>query len=90
LLLVAFGVAILVGATASSAAPARASSVTATAPFCTTDPVVVNNLDSGAGSLRQAIVDACDGSTITFDMTTVISPISLTTAQLTLVQDRRR
>ncbi|HKG61327.1 MAG TPA: Ig-like domain repeat protein [Pyrinomonadaceae bacterium] len=61
-----------------------ASSVTAAAPFCTTDTVVVNNLDSGAGSLRQAIADACDGSTITFDMAMVTSPISLTTAQLTI------
>lgn len=33
---------------------------------CTTNPVVTNNTDSGAGSLRQAILDACDGSTITF------------------------
>src|SRR6185436_6749230 len=49
---------------------------------CTTDPVVANNLDSGAGSLRQAIADACDGSTITFNMATVTSPISLTSAQL--------
>src|ERR1044071_1372432 len=61
-----------------------ASSVTAVAPFCTTDPVVVNNLDSGAGSLRQAIADACDGSTITFDMAQVTSPISLSTAELTI------
>src|SRR5688572_29757124 len=49
---------------------------------CTTDPVVINNLDSGAGSLRQAIADACDGSTITFNMATVTSPITLTTAEL--------
>lgn len=77
LLLLAFGVAIIVGPTTSSAAPAAA-------PFCTTDPVVVNNLDSGAGSLRQAIADACDGSTITFNMATVTSPISLTTAELTI------
>jgi hypothetical protein len=33
---------------------------------CTTNPVVTSNADSGAGSLRQAILDACDGSTITF------------------------
>jgi len=77
LLLFAFGVAIVVGPTASSAAPAPA-------PFCTTDPVVVNNLDSGAGSLRQAIADACDASTITFNMASVTSPISLTTAELTI------
>lgn len=43
---------------------------------CTTDPVVANNADSGAGSLRQAITDACDNSTITF-ANTVVSPITL-------------
>jgi hypothetical protein len=53
-------------------------------PLCTTNPVVVNNLDSGAGSLRQGIADACDGSTITFNMGSVTSPISLTSAELTI------
>src|SRR5258708_7620973 len=53
-------------------------------PVCTTDPVVVNNSDSGAGSLRQAIADACDASTITFNMAMVTSPISLTTAELSI------
>lgn len=53
-------------------------------PVCTTDPVVVNNSDSGAGSLRQAIIDACDASTITFNMAMVTSPISLTTAELSI------
>jgi hypothetical protein len=46
------------------------------AATCMTNPVVVNNSDSGAGSLRQAIVDACDGSTVTF-ANTVASPITL-------------
>ena len=55
---------------------------TSRAQGCTTDPVVANNLDSGAGSLRQAITDACAGSTITFNMATVTSPISLTSAEL--------
>ena len=53
-------------------------------PVCTTDPVVVNNADSGAGSLRQAIADACDASTITFNMALVTSPITLTTSELTI------
>jgi hypothetical protein len=52
-------------------------------PLCTTDPVVVNNSDSGAGSLRQAITDACGGSTITFNMATN-SLITLTTAELSI------
>jgi hypothetical protein len=43
---------------------------------CTTNPIVTTNADSGAGSLRQAIADACPGSTITFAKT-VVSPITL-------------
>ncbi|MEP7163306.1 MAG: choice-of-anchor Q domain-containing protein [Ferruginibacter sp.] len=37
------------------------------AVFCVTDPIVTTNADAGAGSLRQAILDACPGSTIRFD-----------------------
>jgi uncharacterized repeat protein (TIGR01451 family) len=51
---------------------------------CVTDPVVTTNADSGAGSLRQVIIDACDGSTINFDMTQVVSPITLTSAELAI------
>jgi len=46
------------------------------------NPIVITNADSGAGSLRQAIGDACVGSTITFDMSQVVSPISLTSGEL--------
>ncbi|HEY0765638.1 MAG TPA: hypothetical protein VGD61_24880 [Pyrinomonadaceae bacterium] len=81
LMLIVLGVALVVSSTGSSAAPANVSNALS---FCTTDPVVANNLDDGPGSLRQAIADACDGSTITFNMATVTSPISLTTAQLTI------
>jgi len=49
---------------------------------CLTNPVVTTNADSGAGSLRQAIADACDGATIVFDMSQVASPISLTSGEL--------
>lgn len=35
--------------------------------FCLTDPIVTTNADAGPGSLRQAILDACPGSVITFD-----------------------
>ena len=45
---------------------------------CFTDQIVTTNANSGQGSLRQAIIDACDGSTISFDMTQVVSPITLT------------
>ncbi|MGE0246926.1 MAG: choice-of-anchor Q domain-containing protein, partial [Pyrinomonadaceae bacterium] len=50
---------------------------------CFTDPIVTTSADSGAGSLRQAVIDACVGSTITFDMNTVTSPITLTSGQIT-------
>lgn len=46
---------------------------------CLTNPVVQNTNDSGAGSLRQAILDACPGSTITF-----ASPLFETTQTITL------
>ena len=54
----------------------------ATPVSCLANPVVTSNADSGAGTLRQAITDACDGSTITFDMTQVVSPITLTSGEL--------
>src|SRR5438067_3458044 len=51
---------------------------------CATNPIVTTSADSGPGSLRKAIQDACVGSTITFDMTPghVTSPITLTSAEL--------
>jgi hypothetical protein len=51
---------------------------------CLTDPIVTTNANSGPGSLRQAIADACVDSTITFDMTPghVTSPITLTSGEL--------
>ncbi len=57
-----------------------------TTVMCATDPIVTTNADSGAGSLRNAIQDACAGSTITFDMTPghVVSPITLTSAELVI------
>src|SRR5205807_8423829 len=55
-----------------------ASTVT-TFNTCIIDPVVVTNADTGTGSLRRAIRDACVGSTITFDMATahVTTPITM-------------
>ena len=56
---------------------------------CITNPVVTTSGDSGAGSLRQAIADACAGSTITFDMAPgrVTSPITLTSGELLVNKD---
>jgi uncharacterized repeat protein (TIGR01451 family) len=58
------------------------ASANVTLVSCLTNPVVTSNADSGAGSLRQAISEACDGSTITFDMNQVVSPITLTSGEL--------
>ncbi|HBB95950.1 MAG TPA: hypothetical protein DC054_11225, partial [Blastocatellia bacterium] len=46
-----------------ASAPSMATSVTAGS----TSPVVTTNADNGPGSLREAILNACPGSTITFD-----------------------
>jgi hypothetical protein len=73
-----------VGRSRSSSSYASDLKAFTLSPPCTTDPIVVNNSDSGAGSLRQAIADACDASTITFNMALVSSPISLTTSELTI------
>ena len=51
---------------------------------CITNPIVTNSNNSGPGSLRQAVIDACPNSIITFDMTTVTSPISLSDGQIIL------
>jgi uncharacterized repeat protein (TIGR01451 family) len=49
-------------------------------PDCTNNPIAANGNDAGAGSLRQAIIDACPGSTITF--AGGVTSVGLTTAQL--------
>jgi hypothetical protein len=53
---------------------------------CDGAPVVQNTNDSGAGSLRQTILDACPGSTITFASPLFDSAqtITLTSGQLVL------
>src|SRR5215467_4180300 len=75
-----FPLALVVSA-AVALIPSRPSAVRAVT--CVTNPVVTNNGDSGAGSLRQAIMDACDGDTITFDLTNFTGPITLTAADPT-------
>jgi uncharacterized repeat protein (TIGR01451 family) len=49
---------------------------------CLSSPMVTTNADAGAGSLRQAIQDACVGATVTFDMDSVVSPVTLTSGEL--------
>ena len=48
--------------------------------------LVANSSDSGAGSLRDAIANACAGDTITFDMSPghVTTPITLTSGELVI------
>src|ERR1043165_2327738 len=54
---------------------------------CASNTLVTTNADSGPGSLRQAIIDACPGSTITFDMAQVTSPIILMNGELAIDKD---
>src|SRR5580704_9821151 len=71
-----------------TSAPPTAATATAAAtaaPTCITNPVVTNNAESGAGSLREAIAEACPGSTITF-AGAVTSPIILTSGDLEINQ----
>ncbi|MEP7373099.1 MAG: choice-of-anchor Q domain-containing protein [Chitinophagaceae bacterium] len=54
---------------------------------CVTDPIVTTNADAGPGSLRQAMIDACPGSTITFDPSLNGSTITLSNMLPTITQD---
>src|SRR6266446_3045190 len=69
-----------VSTTSTDSTPENNTAAAGTTLSCTTDPIVTTSADSGPGSLRGAIQDACVGSTITFDMTPghVTSPITLT------------
>ncbi|MDT5063794.1 MAG: hypothetical protein QOH63_4253, partial [Acidobacteriota bacterium] len=59
----------------------NSSLVTITVADCITNPLVTSNADSGPGSLRQAIQDACVGDTITF-ADNLVGPITLTSGEL--------
>ncbi len=56
---------------------------TAVVQACSPNVVVLNNADSGAGSLRQALLDVCADGTITFDASLSGTQITLT-SQLTV------
>ncbi|MCP4702457.1 MAG: hypothetical protein GY862_37200, partial [Gammaproteobacteria bacterium] len=55
-------------------------------PTCIPNPVVANSNDSGAGSLRLAIADACAGDTIAFDAGIAGQTITLN-SQLSIKKD---
>ncbi len=55
----------------------------ASASGCLSAQVVTNNADSGSGSLRQAVIDACPGSTISF-AGGLASPIALTSGEIAI------
>src|SRR5262249_50910622 len=66
------------------------SSDTESHDVCTNSPLVTNTSDSGAGSLRQAILDACNGATVTFDTAGVFATpqtITLTSGEIGLTKD---
>lgn len=52
--------------------------------------MVTNSNDSGPGSLRDVLNNACSGGKVTFDMSPghVTSPITLTSGQLSIFQDQ--
>lgn len=51
---------------------------------CSVTITVTSNGDSGAGTLRQALIDICDGGTIDFDAGLANNTITLTSDQLTI------
>ncbi|MEQ1607114.1 MAG: MBG domain-containing protein [Pyrinomonadaceae bacterium] len=53
---------------------------------CVLNPTVINNADTGAGSLRQAVIEACPGSVISF-AGSVTSPLLIPTGQLSIIKD---
>lgn len=67
-------------ASPAMAAPARAPAEQG----CSATVTVANNADSGAGSLRQALVDVCAGGTIDFGAGLDGQTITLTSAQITI------
>ncbi|HUQ31150.1 MAG TPA: tandem-95 repeat protein, partial [Pyrinomonadaceae bacterium] len=56
------------GANGADTNPANNTTGAVTTPVCQSAITVTNTNDSGAGSLRQAILDACPGATITFNI----------------------
>src|SRR5262249_29103733 len=69
--------------------PSTSATVVQTIIVCTANPTVINTNDSGAGSLRQAIADACQSpgsNTITLDGA-LSGSIDLTSGELLLTRN---
>jgi hypothetical protein len=83
-LTVAFSFTVRSWNTVSAQGEDSRTSRVAAAPAACGPTVVGNSNDSGANSLRDIIANACDGATITFDITPghVTSPITLTSGEL--------
>jgi len=74
-----------VGTTAADAnSENNVSTAGTTVVSCFSGLTVTTNADSGPGSLRQVVADVCTDGTIAFDMNQVVSPISLSTGQITI------
>jgi hypothetical protein len=89
-LLAAFASAIGLVTTQSKVTARGLRILTAVTPFAPCGPAVVTNSnDSGAGSLRDIIANACSGDTVTFDMTAghVTTPVTLTSGELLIDKD---
>ncbi len=54
---------------------------------CISEPIIANSLNSGAGSLRQALLDACPSDTITFNLVTDNNPLLVNTMLLDIDKD---
>jgi hypothetical protein len=66
----------------------NSNTATTTITICVNSPVVTSIANSGAGSLRQAILDACPGSTITFNTAGVFATPQTITLATELVIDK--
>jgi len=75
-------------------APSMSANTSAPINVCVASVAVTNTQDSGAGSLRQALLDVCDGGTISFDTAagqafdpaTAPHTITLTSGQLAITK----
>ena len=60
----------------------NSSTITTTVITCDAATLVNTSADSGAGSLRQAILDTCKDGTITFAPSLSFNPVTLTSGEL--------